>query len=472
MSALLGSSPLMLPFSLLLVLLGAQEAPPPPSMAPEIPDLYRVEPGPLTPTFEATGRIESANPTKVRVQLEEYSGSLQVKEVKKRHGRVGRGEAILILESPGFYRALRAAREHLASERLKLEQLQAEEKIDRESDVTKLAQAERANHRAEQELEIFLKIQGPKMLEASHLVVRGRENNVADQAEELAQLEAIYEGTRLASETKEIVLERARRNVANAKRWLEISRNDDLEIKDYRHRQRREDVEEALRVKTEALGHTKEKIGIDRARRANKILSAEHAVRDAEEKVARLQADSRHLTVSSPTEGLLEDYDLQAGDTVQARQVISRVLDLGKLVVQLSLNAQDLHLMAPEMRVDLSFPALAEISLTGRVSDISMLGQPHEDETRFPTTVAVAGAHRLLRIGLRCRVSAEGQSMQEVLAVPLRAVSHRESRSFLNCWMDGKRVEREVVLGARSRDQVQIISGLQAGDQVILPKGK
>jgi hypothetical protein len=53
------------------------------------------------------------------------------------------------------------------------------------------------------------------MLKNAELSVRSMENFVSNQREELQQLEQMYEGTELDTETKEIVLERARRSLCH-----------------------------------------------------------------------------------------------------------------------------------------------------------------------------------------------------------------------------------------------------------------
>src|SRR5207253_10024196 len=93
----------------------------------------------------------------------------------------------------------------------------------------------------------FERFHGPKMLKVAGLDVQGREQGVENQREELSQLEKMYKGTQLATDTKEIVVERARRALEMAEQWLAIARQDQSVPTDHAHHNRERDLRDEAR---------------------------------------------------------------------------------------------------------------------------------------------------------------------------------------------------------------------------------
>jgi hypothetical protein len=95
------------------------------------------------------------------------------------------------------------------------------------------------------------------MLKGAELTMRQRENGLADEKQELAQLEEMYKGTHLATETKDIVLDRTRRNVKLQEQWLEISKDGNTVSMQFRYPQRDQDVRDTLRWAQQDDAHTR-----------------------------------------------------------------------------------------------------------------------------------------------------------------------------------------------------------------------
>jgi RND family efflux transporter MFP subunit len=58
---------------------------------------------------------------------------------------------------------------------------------------------------------------------------------------------------------------------------------------------------------------------------------------------------------------------------------------------------------------------------------------------------------------------------EQALSVPVEAITSREGKNFVQVLVDGKPQDREVTLGIETEDYVEITSGLNEQDQVVLP---
>jgi HlyD family secretion protein len=439
--------------------------------AAEAPKVHTVAPGELVLRFDQEGHLDSASRLKLRVDPEAYHGELEVIEVVKRSGPVEKDEVILRFDTTRLEEEIHETREAQAEAKSRLDVAREERDMAAEASAIRLERAQRAKLAADHELEIWEKYNADRMLKTAELGVQQRENNLADQKEELAQLEAMYEGTRLDSATKEIVLDRARRNVQMSEQWLAITRNDALVTRQYRYPERDEAVREDARHQAIELEHTRLGNRLTAVRKELEIASLERQVREGARRLDRLEKDWNRMTVTAPADGIITRIDLQVGDTAGGRQVITELLDPDDLIVQFTATAPDLRIIAEGDDVQLALPAFPEIELQGTVAELSAVGDPSGGTAHFRGIIIVEGDDPLLRVGLHCRARAE-KTLEGVLTLPPGAIRERDGRTYCLVWVDGKAVERDIRLGARNDELVQIVSGLTAGEQVLLEEPK
>ncbi|MDY7108546.1 MAG: HlyD family efflux transporter periplasmic adaptor subunit [Planctomycetota bacterium] len=453
---------------IILIAAGAAIGQPPPGEDDDgVTKVHTVAPGEMILRFQQQAHLDSASRLELRVDPEAYRGELRIVEIVTRSGPVEKGAVILRFDTRRLEEEIHQARETLTETKSRLDMAREDRDMNVEAAKIRLERARRATLAAEHELEIWEKYNSDRMLKTAELSVRQRENNLDDQKEELAQLEAMYEGTRLDSETKEIVLERARRNVRMSEQWLEISRNDALITRQYRHPDQDRAVRENAVHKAIELEHVRISNRLNAVRKELEIASLERKVREGARRLDRLERDWDRLTVAAPSAGILTKIDLQVGDTVGGRQVIAELVDPDDLIVPFTAVSSDLRVIAEGDAVDLALPAFPEIDVQGTVRELSGIGSPSGDTAHFDGVITVEGDHPMLRVGLRCRARAE-KTLEGVLTLPPDAIREDEGQTYCHVLVDGEAVERDIRLGARTDEMVQIVSGLAAGDQVLL----
>lgn len=439
------------------------------------PALHVVSPTDLPTATERDGRLEAAEVRPVTLDLEAFSGALRVLEVHpalRAGGKVEAGATLLRLDPAPLERELRAAREALEAAKVSLAREQAEHQVASASAQTSLDQAQAAARDAARALERFQALDGPLLVDGAKHSVQGSEHYVADQREELEQLEGMYDGTRLAPETKEIVLERARRNLRHAEEGLDQTRRQAQVTTAWEHPDRLRALEEAARWAAADLEQTQERQRLEGERREAGLTAARLALRDAAERVAELEADLAKLTVTAPLAGAVEASELRAGDQVSPGQAITSVHDTSRLLVRFDAPEDDLRLLAPGGRVKLRLLAFGEVTLSGAVVSVAEVPGGAGDAPVYPVVVAVEKNHPRARVGLRVRVQAQGELVRRALVVPRRAVTVDGGRATCQVWANERAMTVEVILGPGNQDAVQVLRGLVAGDAVVLPEAE
>jgi RND family efflux transporter MFP subunit len=145
------------------------------------------------------------------------------------------------------------------------------------------------------------------------------------------------------------------------------------------------------------------------------------------------------------------------------------VADVSTLVVPIGVSELDVAQLAPGDTVEVSLDALPDRPLRGRIRRVFPAADP---TTRLvPVEVALEFGSQA-RPGYLARVRLRLDSRSDVPLVPASAVLSGaggvESAFVVE---DGKAFRRQVETGMVSRGRVEIVSGLQPGDTVVVEGG-
>ncbi|MGI8664770.1 MAG: efflux RND transporter periplasmic adaptor subunit [Jatrophihabitans sp.] len=107
-------------------------------------------------------------------------------------------------------------------------------------------------------------------------------------------------------------------------------------------------------------------------------------------------------------------------------------------------------------------------ALTGTVSAIGILNTSTGTSTSYPVTILLAAGNAKLYDGSGASVQIQVASVNNVLTVPSSAVHALGTFSTVTVLSKGKPTPVRVTIGAVGSDRTQIMSGVSAGQQVVL----
>jgi RND family efflux transporter MFP subunit len=220
-------------------------------------------------------------------------------------------------------------------------------------------------------------------------------------------------------------------------------------------RQTVDDAEATLRAK---------QAGYNAALQGAKDLRAEIDASMAAMKLAERQL--RDTSIRAPFDGYVQKRLVQLGEYVRVQAPVITLVRMDPL----KLTAEIPEKMAPwvtvgqpvELRVD----AYPDRAVTGRISRISPA--VNTSTRAFGFEARVPNQDALLKPGTFARVHIESGKVDEVMTLPYSALQFRygASRVFV---VDGNRVTaREIKIGDRLGDRVEVVEGIKAGDVVAI----
>lgn len=225
-----------------------------------------------------------------------------------------------------------------------------------------------------------------------------------------------------------------------------------------------------------AVELTESRLSLARQRAAaDPMLLPEAAIAEREAGAARasLAAANDRLAgtlLLAPFDGIVGTLQLAEGASYTAGASALTLADPSDLTVSSDLDEVDRPLVSVGQEVALTVLAFPGTPLTGRVIALSDIAQTRGGTTIFPLTVEFTRPPDLALLpgmGVELRIVTTAQ--QAVLIVPSSAVRRAGERQYVMVRRDGRDSEVEVRTGARSGGEVEIASGLNEGDVVVLP---
>lgn len=198
----------------------------------------------------------------------------------------------------------------------------------------------------------------------------------------------------------------------------------------------------------------------------------------AEQRVAELTDSIAQMRRPAPISGtLLYVTDWQGnkkkiGDNAWRAEKVVEVVSLDHMKAEGEVDEMNASKVAAGQRVTLRLEANAEVELSGKLTEIeeSVTRRSAKDPRKVVRLeISLDPQTRVeLRPGMRFRGAVETERLSDVLVVPLAAV-HATPRGAVVFRKSGAGVDTVAVrLGRRSLDRVEIVDGLDEGDQLAI----
>ncbi|MFS8038339.1 efflux RND transporter periplasmic adaptor subunit [Xanthobacter sp. AM11] len=201
-----------------------------------------------------------------------------------------------------------------------------------------------------------------------------------------------------------------------------------------------------------------------RAQAAISQAQAAEASAAAAVKVSRAQLEKS--TIRAPIDGVVVARKLNIGDLVLPGSTIVELADPESVVLSARFDESFIADVAPGQPARLLFSSRGEVGTPGKVQRIS---RQVDTETReFIVDVAPRQLPRNWAIGQRGTALLTLDMRENVLSVPARAIVPRGQKAGAFVLRSGRAWWQPLALGALGDAGVEVRSGLQAGDQVIL----
>jgi len=173
-------------------------------------------------------------------------------------------------------------------------------------------------------------------------------------------------------------------------------------------------------------------------------------------------------SIPAPIAGVVTERGANVGLNVDTATKLFTVLDLSTVWVVGALYEKDFSRVRVGSAAIVTTSAYPGVKLAGRVSYIDPQVSPDTRTARV--RVEVPNPRQALRLGMYADIEIETTAGGAAVMIPRSAVQSVGDRQVVyvaNSSEPGKFAEREVRLGESSGEQVEVVSGAKAGDQIV-----
>lgn len=180
-------------------------------------------------------------------------------------------------------------------------------------------------------------------------------------------------------------------------------------------------------------------------------------------------------SIEAPFSGTITSISVEEGDKVNQGAVIAHVTDYNNLETSIGVDELDISKVKVGQSVSVDVSAFPDTKFAGKVSEVSKEGEVSNGVSTFNVKVKL-NQSKNLKVGMTTESSILVQKKENVVYVPVEAINTRDNVKYVIVSDASSNSEEtvtstvEVTTGITNESYVEITSGIQAGQQVVLPQ--
>jgi HlyD family secretion protein len=213
----------------------------------------------------------------------------------------------------------------------------------------------------------------------------------------------------------------------------------------------------------------------------NNLTKAEDALSDAKENL-------ENCSIYAPFDGIISDVKVKKGDTVSTATILATIV-AKKKIAEITLNEIDAAKVKVDQKATLTFDALPDLTLTGKVIDIDKVGTVSQGVTSYGVKIALDTDDERIKPGMSVNAEIVVEVRPDVLTLPNSAIKSEGNSRYVQLIDAPEEIKKKlkigtsivlpkevkiknqpVKIGISSETMTEILSGVSEGDIVISSK--
>ncbi len=160
---------------------------------------------------------------------------------------------------------------------------------------------------------------------------------------------------------------------------------------------------------------------------------------------------------------------LKVGSKVSEDAPVFQILDLQDMRVRVQVEETDIPQVQKGQKAKVYLDAYPDLAFTGEVVQVGIKAETGSGGvTVFPVIVRLDRTQIPLRLGYNATVDIEILGKKGIISLPVTAIFSQEGKDYVYVVKEGKASRREVQVGEKSEEWVEILSGLEEGERVVV----
>jgi len=189
-------------------------------------------------------------------------------------------------------------------------------------------------------------------------------------------------------------------------------------------------------------------------------MNAKYAVDDA---VIKL----RKMAVLTPISGVIVELPYQTPKTpIATGSPLAKIMDYSKLIMEINLAEKDINDVKKEQAVRIMNYTIPNDTLTGKIAQVSPA--INADTRSFKAVLTIDNPDFKLRPGMFAKGEIVVASIDNTIVIPKEVILSKQKGNTVYVIDKGLAKERILVFGLENPNEVQIISGLNLNERLVI----
>ena len=332
----------------------------------------------------------------------------------------------------------------------------------------------------------YVRLEGPRDRDTQNLAVSDAEKNLDDVETTYQEAKDTYDNSifadSAAEETAKKNVEKERQKVLAAETKLNSALLEKKLFKRYTYPNKLKDLRNKLAQAR--LGYEKAKVSTEAklTQKDNAIYRLEITLRNNERQYQRHSSWIPMMTLTAPVDGIVTYGDpdriwgnpeVKVGMDGRRKQVIITIPDMSQMIVDVNLPEQYRSKVGIGDKVIITPESLETVKMKGQIASIASLPVhtiPWDKSTPkiYRTVVSFQGKNPKIVSGMSVQVEVVSRVLQNVISIPVEAVFEEGGQLLVYRKAFSGPEKVPIKIGASSDSAVEILEGLNEGDEVFL----
>jgi HlyD family secretion protein len=213
------------------------------------------------------------------------------------------------------------------------------------------------------------------------------------------------------------------------------------------------------------------------------IKQKEIDLEQAKKKLDDLKEDLNDYYIATPLSGILSKLNIKKGDLVVSNQIIGTIITNQK-IAKISLNEIDTAKVKVGQEAILTFDALPDLKVKGKIIEISTVGKEEQGVVSYDLKISLTRENKKIKPGMSVNAEIISYSKKNILLIPNSAIKNDKDGNYAQIVKNYKIekinssnpvvipeeiIEKRYIKTGISNDEfTEVIEGLKEGEIIII----
>ena len=313
-----------------------------------------------------------------------------------------------------------------------------------------------------------------QQFEADITIAEEELQRAEDKLEWSRQLEAEGYITQNELEADELAVKRAQLK-------LELTRSKLNVLQTFTHQRMSEKLISDVEQSEKSLERIRRKAAASNLQAEADLRAREAEHERQQDKLEKINEQIANCRITAPVSGMAiyattgqwRGEPLEEGRVVREQEDLIYLPTTASVMVVIMVPESSLRKVKADMPVRVTVEAMPDRVFTGRVGKIAIMPDPfsawrNPDQKVYATEVYLEEGDEKLRVGMNCMADVIIEEYTDVLYVPVQSVMRVGEETVVYVQSDQGIERRSVEIGLDNNRMVHVVSGLEAGERVLL----